>query len=60
MVMCGIIATLRICGVLNLKSGTPPANRAGANLMILRSTDKMHTVFLHSPIKKGNNMTPLG
>jgi hypothetical protein len=60
MVLRGIIATLRICGVLNLKRGTPPANRLGTNLKILRSTDKGDTIFLHSPINKGNNVTPLG
>jgi hypothetical protein len=61
MVLRGIIApTLTICGVLNLKSGTPPANRLGTNLKILHSTDKGDTVFLHSPINKDNNVTPLG
>ena len=50
MVGLGIISTLRICGVL--KSGsTPPANRLGTNLKIVRSTIKGDTVFLHSPIK---------
>jgi hypothetical protein len=60
MVGHGIIATLIFCGVLNLKSGMPPANRLGTNLKILRSTDKGDTIFLHSPINKGNNGTPLG
>jgi len=58
MVLHGIIATLRICCVL--KSSTPLANRVGANLKILHSTDKRDTVFLHSPINKGNDVTPLG
>ena len=58
MVMLGIITTLRICCVL--KSGTPSANRLGTNLKIVRSTVKGDTVFLHSPINKGNNVTPLG
>jgi hypothetical protein len=52
------IATLRICGVL--KSCTSPANRVSANLKILHSTVKRNTIFLHSPINKGNNVTPLG
>jgi hypothetical protein len=46
MVMCGIIATLRIRGVLNVKSGTPPANRLGNNLKILRSMDKRDAISL--------------
>ncbi len=57
-VMHGIITTLRIRCVL--KSGTPPANRLGTNLKIVRSTVKGDTVFLHSPINKGNNVTPFG
>jgi len=52
------ILTLRIRGVL--KSGTPPANRVAANLKIVRSTVKRDTVFLHSPINKGIDVTPLG
>jgi hypothetical protein len=51
-------ATLRICGVL--KSGTPPANRLSANLKIVHSTVQRDTVFHHSPINKGNDVTPLG
>jgi hypothetical protein len=41
MVGLGTIANLRICWVL--KSNTPPVNRVGANLKIVRSTDKRDT-----------------
>ena len=51
------IVTLRIRGVL--KSGTPPANRLSANLKIARSTVQRDTIFHHSPINKGNDVTPL-
>jgi hypothetical protein len=60
MVLHGIITTLWIRGVLNLKSGTPPVNNLGTNLKILHSTDKRDTVFLHSPVNKSNNVMPLG
>ena len=56
MVGLGIITTLS--GIL--KRGTPPANRLGTNLKIVRSTVKGDTVFLHSPINKGYNVMPLG
>jgi hypothetical protein len=58
MVGLGIITTLRIRDVL--KRGTPPANRLDTILKIVLSTVKGDTVFLHSPINKGNNVTLLG
>jgi hypothetical protein len=52
---------LRIRVVLKiLKSDTPPANRLGGYLKIVRSTVERDTVFKHSPINKGNDVTPLG
>ena len=54
----------RACMVLvqigTLRITLASANRVGANLKIVHSTVNTDTVFLHIPINKGNNVTPLG
>ena len=52
------IVTLKIRRVL--KSSTPHANRLSTNLEIVHIMVKRDTVFLHSSINKGDNVTPLG